>query len=297
MVRGLRPARRLAKCTDQRRQARDIARRHAAAAYALHPVIRANQRRPRGAVQVSEGFDFSRSDAANRRDARRVVGTSPLAQAFESQRVPLDIIAIDQAITNQYMHEPERQSRIRSGQQSDVCVAFFRCQGTVRIDRDQGRTAALGLLRTRPKMHARRDGIRAPEDDQSRCIGQFHVDADTAAESDFMARGTRGGADGAIQKAGAQFMEEAHGHRFALHQSHGSRIAIGENLFGFARRHRLKTACDGGDRLLPADPFEPPLPLLTDAPHRMQQTIGVIGALGVAGHLGTEHARGRCVLA
>ena len=49
----------IAKCAHERGQAGDIARRHAAAARALHAVIRADQRRPGGAVQLRERFDFA----------------------------------------------------------------------------------------------------------------------------------------------------------------------------------------------------------------------------------------------
>ena len=171
-------------------------------------------------------------------------------------------------------------------------VAFLRRQRAVGIDGDQGRAAALGLLRPCPEMHARGDGVAAPENDELGLIGQFHVDADAAAESDLMAGGARGGADGSIQKAGTEPVEEAHGHRFALHQSHGSRIAVRQNPLRILGRDRRKAAGDGGNGLLPADPLEAPFSLLADAPHGIQQTIGVVGALGVAGNLGAQHAGG-----
>ena len=49
-------------------------------------------------------------------------------------------------------------------------------------------------------------------------------------------------------------------------------------------------------RLVPADAFELAFALLADAAHRMQQAVRVVGALGVARHLGAQHAgRGRVI--
>src|SRR5271166_4722293 len=91
-------------------------------------------------------------------------------------------------------------------------------------------------------------------------------------------------------------MEETLGHRFALHQTHGSRVAIGQHLRGILRRNQPKARCDARDGLIPTDPLETPLPLLADAPQWVQQAIRVVGSLGIACHFGTEDARGWSML-
>src|SRR6202034_4184535 len=56
---------------------------------------------------------------------------------------------------------------------------------------------------------------------------------------------------------------------------------------------RLQAVGDSGNRLLPADSLEASFSLPADAPHRIKQPIGMVGALGVARHLGTEHPGSR----
>ena len=175
-------------------------------------------------------------------------------------------------------------------------MAFFRRQRTVRVDRHQGRAATLSLLRARPEMYAGGDGVRAPENNQFGLLGQFHVDADASAEGDFMAGSSGRRTDGAIEETGTQLVEESHGHRFALHQPHGARVAVGQNLLRIFRRQRRESVHDGRDRGVPVDGLEASLAFLADASHGMQQPVRMVRALGIACHFGTQDARGRPVL-
>ncbi len=160
---------------------------------------------------------------------------------------------------------------------------------------DEPRAAPLGLLSPRPKMHARGDGVAAPEDDELRLLGELHVDAHARAQGDLVPCRAGRCADRAIQQAGTEPVEESLRHRFSLHQPHRSGVAVRQDLLRVLRRQRGQALRDRCERLLPADSLEAPFPFPADAAQRMQQSVGVIGPLGVARDLGTEHAGGRTV--
>src|SRR5471030_359782 len=85
-------------------------------------------------------------------------------------------------------------------------------------------------------------------------------------------------------------MEEARRHGLALQQAHGAAVAVGQNRLRCALSERFQAGGDGLQRLVPTDALELALALLADAAQRMQQTVDVVGALGVACYLGTQHA-------
>ena len=286
---------RLAKGAHQGRQTGDVAHRHPAAARPLQSVIRPDQGRTRRRVQVCQRLDLSRADAANRGDLLRTVQAHALAQRFESQRMAADVIVVDEIVANQHVHQSESKGGIGPRQQSDLRVAFFRRERTIRIDRNEPRAAPLGLLRPCPEMHARGDGVAAPEDDELRLLGELHIDAHARAQGDLVPCRAGRCADRAIQQTGAEPVEESLRHGFSLHQPHRSGVAVRQDLLRVVRSQHGQVLRDRCDRLLPADSLEAPLPFVADAAQRMQQPVGVVGSFGVARDLGAEHAGGRAV--
>ena len=245
---------------------------------------------------MRERLDLRRLDSADRCNPLRAVLARPFAQLIEPQRMPAQVVVIDEIVANEHVHEAERERGVGSRQQGDVGVALFRGERAVGIDSDELRTEALGLLRARPKMHARGDRIAAPEDDELGPIGQLHIDSDSRTQGDGVSGGAGRCADRAIQKTRAQPMKEALRHGLALHQSHGSGIAIGEDLLRIDRGDGGEPRRDRRDGFLPADSLEAPFPLLANTAQRMQQSIRVIGPFGIARHLGTEDAGGGAML-
>src|ERR1022692_831525 len=210
--------------------------------------------------------------------------------------MPAHVVVIDEIIANQHVHEPKRERGVGSRQQGDVSVALFGGERAVGIDGDEPRPEALRLLRARPKMYARGNRVAAPENDELGLIGQLHVDSDSGAQGDRMAGGAGRCADRAIQKTCAEPMEEALGHRLALHQPHGSGVAIGQDLLRIVRGDGAEASRDRRDGFVPTDSLEAPFPLLANPAQRMQQPIRVIGSFRIARHLGTERAGGGAVL-
>ena len=283
---------------DQGRQAGDVAHRHAATAHTLDAIVDADRGRfaaLRGlAVQACQVDHFVDRDAAGFGSAFRRPLERARLQGFETKRVFLDVVVIEQVFLDQHVHHAQRQRRVGAWQQGDVLVALLGRQGTIGIDRDQGRTAALGLLRAHPEMQVGCDRIAAPDQDQFGVLELLEVGADRTADGIAITGGAGGGADGAIEQRGAQLVEKAQRHRFALHQAHGAAIAIRQDGLRVAFCDWLQARCDGVEGLVPADAFEFALALAAHAAHRIQHAVRVIGAVDIARHLGAQHpGRGR----
>ena len=172
-------------------------------------------------------------------------------------------------------------------------MALLGRQRTVRIDRDQLRAVALGLLRAAPQVQVRGDRVRAPEHDQLRILELLDVGAVARAERCIQRLAARGRADRAVEEARAELVEEALRHRLALHHAHRAGVAVRHDALRIDARDRLQACRDFVERRVPADALEATLALAADALQRMQQPVRVVGALEVAADLGAERARGR----
>ena len=282
----------MAPRADQRRQARNGADRVASAPDALHAVVDANG----GGLDRSEVArkpgHLRSLDAAGLRGALRRPFGCARRELRESQRVPVDIVAVDQVFRNEYVHHAQSQRAVGSRQQRDVLVAFFRCGAAIGIDGDQLRAAALGLLRARPEVQVGRHCVAAPDDDQAAVLELLDVHAHGRADGGAPARFSGGRADRAVEQRRAEAVEEPAVHRRPLQQAHRSRIAVRHNrlrpvvgpcYFG-------KPGRDRREGFVPSDAGETAFTLYPDPFHRMQQALVGIGTIEVAGDLGAEHA-------
>src|SRR5690348_12859899 len=99
-------ARRVAPRTYERREAGDGARRDAAARMALHAVVQADRRRLDRAVVARKLDDLLGLETADTRHAlRRIFGEHPLFQPLVAKRVALDIVAVDETLAFQHVHQ------------------------------------------------------------------------------------------------------------------------------------------------------------------------------------------------
>src|SRR3984885_7581406 len=286
----------MAECAYERRQTSDVAHGHAAAAHALQSIVRPDQGRLDGAVGMRERLDCGRRDAASGGDVRRVEGAHAFFEPLEAECMAFDVITVDEVVADEHVHQAERERAVGPREQRDMLVTFLRRERTIGVDRDEPRAAALRLLRARPEMHARGDRIASPENDELRILRDLDIHTDARAERDAVAGGSRGGADGALEQAGAEPVKEPLRHGLALHETHGAGIAIRQDAFGIVGGDVPEALGDARNRLFPRNSLEAPFSFLADAPHRMQQPLWVIGSLGVASHLGTENSRRRAVI-
>ena len=110
---------------------------------------------------------------ARRREARQHLGFEPV----EADRVRRDVVAIDQTVARQDVHDPERQRRIGADADLQVPVGLPRGAALARVDDDDLDAAPLRRLGLGPEMHVGRDQIGAPGDDQVAVVDRFRVGA------------------------------------------------------------------------------------------------------------------------
>ena len=194
------------------------------------------------------------------------------------------------------MHQRQRQGCVGARAQRDVFVALVGGFAAARVDADQARTVALGLLRQTPEVQVAADGVAAPDQDQLRFGEELHLHAELAAQGLHQCFTARRSADGALQVRGAEPVEEARGHALALHLAHGAGIAVGQDGLRVARRDGVQPAGDVIQRLVPADGFEPAAAFGADPLERGEDAVRVVAALGVARDLGAQRPVGGAVV-
>ena len=227
---------------DQRRQAGDGARRIAAATYPLHAVIHPDRRRlpvdQALAVVACQRTDLPGRHAAHIRRAIRSPLQRPLTQRVPAERMALDIVMVQPVVGDQLVHQRQRQRGVGSRQQRDMFVAFLGGFGPARVDADQLRAAAPGLLGIAPEMQVAADRVAAPDDDEPRLGEKLDPHADLGAQRLRHAFAAGGGANSAVQQRRAEPVEKPPGHGFALNLPHGAAIAVGNDGLRVARRNR-----------------------------------------------------------
>ena len=280
----------------QARQQGHQAHRIAAAAHALHAVVQSDGRRLRAAVVLRQAANLVRRDAAHLGRAFRRPGQGALAQRRPAFDEAVHVVVVQQVVADQLVHEAERQRAVGARPQRDVLLALLSRFGAARVDAHELGTRALGLLREVPEVHAARDGVAAPHQDELAFGEELDVHADLAAIGGPQRFGAGTGADGAVQQAGTQLVEEARGHTVTLHQPHRAGVAVGQDGLRVLRGDGLQARGDVVQRFAPAHGLETAFAFFAHALQRRQHAFRVIAAFGVAAHLRAQRAvRGRVV--
>ncbi len=224
----------------ERGQQADGADGHGAALAALDAVIQADGGRPRGGIFAGEGDDFVRGDAGEFGGALRGPRQHAIAEGIEAIGVARDVIGIVEVLADDDVHEGEGQGGIAAGVDEEVLVGGGSGAIAAGVDGVEAGTLAAGFHDEGPEMHVGAEDIGAPGDDEPGVAELFGLGAVADAEGLGHAGHAGGGADGAVQARGAEAMEEAAVHAFAIEQAHGSGVAVGEDGLGseLARRWR-----------------------------------------------------------
>ena len=112
-----------------------------------------------------------------------------------------------------------------------------------------------------------------------------------AADRRLVAGDAGAGADGPVEQARAERVEEAAVHAAVGEQAHVAGVRVGQDrLRPVLGGDRAQPLGDRAERLVPRDALEAPLALAAHAPQRVQQAVGAVDALEVAVHLGAEEA-------
>src|SRR5688572_16762661 len=93
-------------------QTRDSTYCVATSARALHAVVDANHRRTDLPVVAREIFDFGGTDPTDRRDALRIKFLRAFFEPAITQRVALNVVAIEPPLAHQHMHHAESKGGV-----------------------------------------------------------------------------------------------------------------------------------------------------------------------------------------
>ena len=191
------------------------------------------------------------------------------------------------------MHDGDRQRAVGAGTHGEMDVGLLGRAGAVGIDHDQPGAALLGAHGVGHDVDLGVDRIAAPDHDQiGMLVDLAHVGAALGADAGDPAGVGERDADG--REIARVF------HRVAqpvdavpLHQPHRAGIVVGPYRLA-AVLARLGQELLGHDveRVGPGDLGELPGALGADAAQRFHQPVGMVDALGVAGDLLADHARG-----
>ncbi len=216
----------------ERGQHGDGARGCAAVFGALHAVIHADRRRSCGGIFARQLLHLGRGHARPGGDALRRVFARALGKPIEAVRHLRDVGAVFEAVAHDHVHHSQRQGRIGAGADGDVPVGQGRGAGLVGVDDDEARAVAASLLHHGPEVNVVAVNVAAPRDDEFGQPEVFGRRAQLFAVDKVPGHAAGLGANGAVQLAGAEAMEEAAVHRSEAEHADSAGVAVGQNRFG-----------------------------------------------------------------
>ena len=169
-------------------------------------------------------------------------------------------------------------------------IAFVGGFGSARVYAHQLGAVAFRLLRDAPKMHAAGDDVAAPNEDEFGLREMLHLHAYLAAKGLRQGFAASARANCAVEFCSTQQVEKPHGDGLALHHAHGARIAVRQYAFGVFVSNGIQACSDVAQGCIPTDLLELAAALGAHTFHRVKHPIGVVGAFGVARHLGAQYA-------
>ena len=164
-------------------------------------------------------------------------------QTVEPVRVGCGPLAVFQAVSQDHVHQPERERRVGARVRRKVPVREPRRARLIRVNDDQPRPGAPRLLNLRPQVNIIAVDVRAPGQDQPRVMEVLGVGAQFAAVDREQRLAARGRADGAVQLRRTQPVKKAPVHGAVAERPDGARVRV--------RQHRFRP-------MLPRDLTEPP---------------------------------------
>jgi hypothetical protein len=193
------------------------------------------------------------------------------------------------------MHHAQGQRGVGARQQGNVLVALVGGLGAPRVDADQLGAVALGLLRMRQKCRLLAIELLPQIRISFDSAKELHLHADLAAERLRQPSAAGAGADGAVQQRRAQPVEEARGRCFRPAPAPWCRHSCRAGWPGGAGAAPGDGRQPGGDvgSAAPSSPARTgPAALGAAALERLQDALGMVGALGVARDLGAQGPAG-----
>ena len=253
----LRAAAAMFPCAGERGQHADGADSGAAVFAALDAVVHAQGGGPCGGVLARELFDFGGRHAGPCGDTLGRVVADALGELVEAVGHGVDVGAVFEAFAQDDVHHAEGEGDVGAGANGDVPVGKRGGAGLVGVDDDEARAVAAGLFDEGPEMNVVAVDVGAPGEDELGEAEVFGGHAELFAV-DVVPRNAAGfRADGAIELAGAEAMEEAAIHGAVAEHADGARVAVGQDRFGaMGVGDVLETCGDCVEGFVPGDALE-----------------------------------------
>ena len=215
----------------------------------------------------------------------------------ETDRVRNHVLAIDEPVARQDVHDTERQGRVGADPDLQMPVGELRGAALARVDDDDWHAALLRHLGLGPEMHIGGDEVGTPGDYQVAIFDRLGVSAADGPDRHvprFLAAGVAHSAGD--QPAGAERMKQPE-HQAAVQLPLVRAIGIAEQC----QRPGLgddRPPPPGNlvERLVPADRREFALALRPNPAQRRPDALGRMHQLGVAIDLGAGKAGGEGLL-
>ena len=189
------------------------------------------------------------------------------------------------------MHDGASKCGIRARPHHQPEIGLFHRRIVVDVDDDDLRPALLaGLDRMGHDIDLGDDRIGAPDDDTVRHRHLARIRPAQRAGAHHVAGPGHVDAD-RVEEAGIFLHMPQPLDAVALHQPHRAGVEIGPDRLAAMRRFRLEEGFgDLVQRVVPADLLPGTAALFALAALRRQKPVGMVDALGIAGHLGADDA-------
>ena len=151
---------------EHRRQTCHRANCHAAAAMPLHAVVDANHTRPNRGQFRREPLDCRRVQTGDSTDAiEPVIRHDSFAKLLGPDAVVSQVVFIGKSVSEEHMHQTQRQCRVGADFGHDVPIAAFGRAAAVGIDAHDPSPALASVHHLDPQVHVGDGRVGSPIDD------------------------------------------------------------------------------------------------------------------------------------
>ncbi len=266
-------------------------------AVAVDPVVHPDGGGVGPAVLPGEALDLGDGEAGGLGRPLRRPLEGPLPELGGAHGVALEVVMVLEAVAEDDVHHPEGQGGVGARKGRKVLVRLLRGARAEGVHGDEAGAPAARLLDEGPLVDVGADDVGAPGHDEASGGDGLGVVTQAPPHRGFEAPGPGGGADGPVQEARAEGLEEATVHAAVAEDAKIAGVGVGQDRLGTVGvRHRPEPFGDLVEGLLPGDALETALALPAHALQGVQDALGAVDPLQVAVHLGAEEAPGEGVL-
>jgi len=214
-------------------------------------------------------------------------------ELVEANGVLGDVLAIVEAVTHDNVHHAKSECSVRAGPDLNEAIGEGSGAVAVDVDMDERGTVPLRFADVAHLVHVDRDEVAAPADDVTGPVGRLGIGTAPTPDGERVADVASYGADGPVELAAAEAVEEPSVHAADTGDAHRASEAVGQNRLGtMLMDDGLEPLGDDVERVIPGDPLELALALRAYTSLRVEHSIRAVDALDVTGSFAADGATG-----